>query len=81
MTDTFPLAPTTEVNHGGPRIRAALRGEGERVSRDRVACLMRELGVEGVTRRRFKAGATKRDAKARPAPDLVNRDFSAQGPD
>ena len=58
-----------------------LLAEGERVSRKRVARLMRELGIEGVTRRRFKTGTTKRDARARPAPDLVNRDFSAKGPD
>ena len=37
--------------------------------------------TKGVTRRRFKTGTTKRDPKARPAPDLVNRDFSAGGPD
>ena len=42
---------------------------------------MRELGIEGVTRRRFRTGTTKRDSQARPAPDLVNRDFSAEGPD
>ena len=42
---------------------------------------MRELGIKGVTRRRSKKGTTKRDADAKPAPDLVNRDFSAGGPD
>ena len=67
--------------YGCPRIHAALLAEGERVGRKRVTRLMRELGIEGVTRRRFKTGTTKRDAKARPAPDLVNRDFSAKGPD
>ena len=67
--------------YGSPRIRAALRAEGERVSRKRVARLMRELGIEGVTRRRFRTGTTKKDPKARPAPDLVNRDLSADGPD
>ena len=67
--------------YGCPRIHAALLAEGERVSRKRVARLMRELGIEGVTRRRFKTGTTKRDASARAAPDLVNRDFSAEAPD
>ena len=67
--------------YGCPRIHAALKADGERVGRKRVARPMRELGVEGVTRRRFGTGATKRDAKAGAAPDLVNRDFSAEGPD
>ena len=44
-------------------------GCGVRVSRKRVARLMSELDIEGVTRRRFRTGTTKRDAKARPAPD------------
>ena len=71
----------SDGTYGSPRIHAALRAEGERVSRKRVARLMRELGIEGVTRRRFRTGTTKKDPKARPAPDLVNRDFSADGPD
>ncbi len=67
--------------YGLLRIHAALLAEGERVGRKRVARLMRELDIEGVTRRRFKTGTTKREARARPAPDLVDRDFSAGGPD
>ena len=65
---------------GCPRIHAVLLGQGERVGRKRVARLMRELGIEGVTRRRFKTATTRKDAKARPAPDLADRDFSAGGP-
>ena len=67
--------------YGCPRIHAELRAAGERVSRKRVARLMRDLGIQGVTRRRFKTMTTRKDAKARPAPDLVNRNFSADGPD
>ena len=67
--------------YGCPRIHAALRAGDERVGRKRVARLMRELGIEGVTRRRFRTGTTRRDAGAKAAPDLVNRDFSAEGPD
>ena len=67
--------------YGAPRIHAALLAEGERVGRKRVTRLMSELDIEGVTRRRFKTGTTKRDARARPAPELVNRDFSAERPD
>ena len=34
-----------------------------------------------MTRRGFKGSTTKREAGAKPAPDLVNRDFSVDGPD
>ena len=50
------------------------------MGRKRVARLMRELGIQGVTRRRFRIVTTKRDEESRPAPDLVNRDFTAEGP-
>ena len=65
--------------YGCPRIHAALLAEGERVSRKRVARLMRELGIEGVTRRRFKTGTTRKDAKAKPAPDLVEPQLLGRG--
>ncbi len=71
----------SDKTYGGSRIRAALLAGGERVSRKRAARPMKELGIEGVTRRRFKTGTTKRDSQAQPAPDLVTRDFSAEGPD
>ena len=66
--------------YGRPRIHAALRARGERVGQKRVARLMKRAGIRGVTRRRWRAATTRRDAKARPAVDLVNRDFSAEGP-
>ena len=43
--------------------------------------LMKEAGIRGASRRRRKAGLTRRDRKARPAPDLVNRNFAVEGPD
>ena len=67
--------------YGRPRIHAALGAEGERVGPKRVGRLMRTMGIEGASRRRFKTATTRRDAEARPAPDLVGRDFSADGPD
>ena len=51
------------------------------MGRKRVLRLMKALGIEGVTRRRFRTGTTKRDPRARPAPDLVKRNFSTDGPD
>ncbi|WP_420636852.1 IS3 family transposase [Candidatus Palauibacter sp.] len=67
--------------YGRPRIHAALGAEGERVGQKRVGRLMRTMRIEGATGRRWKTATTKRDAEARPAPDLVRRDFSASGPD
>lgn len=41
---------------------------------------MRADGRRGVCRRRFRRGCTKRDPAARPAPDLVERNFWAGAP-
>ena len=41
---------------------------------------MREAGLVGVSRRRGGPITTRPDKEARPAPDLVDRDFSATGP-
>jgi putative transposase len=65
--------------YGAPRVQAELRAQGVSVSRKRVARLMRQAGLRGVSRRRFVV-TTVRDKDARPAPDLVQRDFEAAGP-
>ena len=66
--------------YGMPRIHAELTAEGRLVGRKRVARLMRAAGLEGISRRR-RGRTTRRDRDARPAPDLVERNFSAGGPD
>jgi len=66
--------------YGAPRIQADLAAEGLSVSQKRVARLMREAGLEGASRRKT-IRTTKRDDSKRPAPDLVERDFTADGPD
>jgi putative transposase len=66
--------------YGVPRVHADLAEAGHRVSRKRVARLMRADHLAGVHRRRF-VRTTIRDEDAAPFPDLVNRDFSATGPD
>ena len=66
--------------YGAPRIHAEFVACGGQVGRKRVARLMRHAGVQGVSRRK-PFHTTRRDATARPAPDLVDRQFTAAGPD
>jgi putative transposase len=64
--------------YGAPRIHAELKANGVHVGKKRVARLMRQAGLAGVSRRRFVT-TTVRDG-ARQAPDLVERDFTAKRP-
>jgi len=64
--------------YGAPRLQIDLADAGIRVGRKRVARLMRNAGLAGVTRRKSTV-TTVRDG-ARQAPDLVNRDFTAHKP-
>ena len=59
--------------YGAPRVRAELAAQGHAVSRRRVARLMREQGLAGISRRRGTRST-------RPAPGLVERRFQAQAP-
>ena len=70
---------TSRGTYGVPRIHAELAAAGVRVGRKRVARLMQAAGIAGVSRRRWIATTTRSDA-ARPAPDLVQRQFQAEGP-
>jgi putative transposase len=66
--------------YGVPRVHAELADDGIRVGRKRVARLMRSSGLQGASRRKG-CFTTVRDKDARPAPDLVQRDFVADRPD
>ena len=65
--------------YGAPRIHMELREEGTRIGRKRVARLMKEAALRGVSRRKSTV-TTRRDRSARPAPDLVDRQFVAAKP-
>jgi putative transposase len=66
--------------YGAPRVHAELAAAGTHIGRKRVARLMRAAGLQGVSRRKGHT-TTVRDRDARPAPDLVQRVFVAEGPD
>jgi putative transposase len=65
--------------YGVPNIYMDLREAGVATSRKRIARLMRQEGLRGVCRRKGTV-TTIRAADAVPAPDLVDRDFVADGP-
>lgn len=62
--------------YGVPRVTAELWRRGRVVNHTRVARIMAELGISGICGRR-KLRTTQRDPQAAPAPDQVERDFSA----
>ena len=65
--------------YGAPRIHVELVSQGIHVGRKRVARLMRIAGIQGVSRRKWMCTTTQDGS--RPAPDLVQRHFCANGPD
>ena len=65
--------------YGAPRVHVELQEQGTRIGRKRVARLMRACLLQGVSRRKSTV-TTRRDRSARPAPDLVDRNFVADGP-
>ena len=60
--------------------KAAIRA-GHSIGRDQVVRLMHRLDIEGVSRQRKKVFTTRQDPDAVRAPDLVNRNFTADRPD
>jgi transposase InsO family protein len=69
--------------YGSPRIQSELQARGERVGRKRIARLMRQEGLRGKKRRRFRI--TTNSADAHPvAPNVLDRKFDVErisGPD
>jgi len=66
----------SRCTYGAPRIHGQLRRRGRRVGCKRVARLMRAEGLMGVHKRRWR----RRRPDIAPAPDRLNRDFTAQRP-
>jgi len=71
---------TSRDTYGAPRVHAELGARGEKHGRKRIARLMRDAGLVGASRRRHGPVTTRRDKGVRPAPDLVDRKFTAEEP-
>jgi putative transposase len=66
--------------YGAPRIRQELLAANIHAACKRVARLMKAASLKGASRRRWMV-TTVRNQNARPAPDLVERNFTAAAPD
>lgn len=65
--------------YGSPRILVDLREDGVRVSRKRLARLMKEADIQGVSRRKKRYTTVSGEGTQR-FPDLVQRRFQASAP-
>jgi putative transposase len=72
---------TNRKVYGAHKLWKAARRAGHDVGRDQVARLMRAMEIQGVSRKRRKVFTTKSDPDAVRAPDLVDRNFTADRPD
>lgn len=66
----------SRCTYGAPRVHGQLRRRGRRVGCKRIARLMRADGLMGVHRRKWR----RRRPDIAPAPDRINRDFTAARP-
>ena len=66
-------------NYGSPRILEDVKALGQKVGRKRVARLMRQTGLKALVHRRFKATTDSKHTHPI-APNLLDRDFTAEAP-
>jgi transposase InsO family protein len=66
--------------YGAPRIHAELRDQGVKVGRHRVARLMRQAGIRGKAPSKRRPRTTQSDPTHPVAPNLLDRQFTADRP-
>jgi transposase InsO family protein len=78
---SFEDSGGTPGTYGSPRVWADLVEAGWKVSVNTVAASMARQGLAGRSPKRKRRCLTRPDAAAAPIPDLVGRDFNAEGID
>jgi transposase InsO family protein len=66
--------------YGSPRVHQVLLAEGERVCRNTVARIMRQIGIRARTKRKFVPRTTDSNHHRPVAPNLLERRFDAERP-
>jgi len=69
----------SRMTYGAPRIHRDLKAAGEKVSPKRVARLMKEQGLRGKCKRKFKV-TTQQNPKRSVAQNLLQQNFQADTP-
>jgi len=70
----------SEYRYGSPRIADELREQGVKVSRNRVARLMKKAGIRSIIYKKYRVQTTESDHEYPVAKNLLNRDFTADKP-
>jgi len=71
----------SDSTYGAPRIKPGLADGGIVLSKKKIARLMSEHNICGLSGREHSVKTTRRDVGASKIPDLVNRDFQPSEPD
>ena len=81
LSNIYEIWEASGFTYGADRVHRQLRRDGIRVGRKRVERLMAGQGWHGAfLRRGWRGGSTRQDPRHTPAPDLVNRNFTADRP-
>lgn len=65
--------------YGSPRVTVELRAKGFRVSRPRIARVMRKIGLRSIVRKKYRIQTTDSNHSYQVSENHLNRDFSANG--
>jgi putative transposase len=81
VSNIYEIWTASGCTYGADRVHRQLRRDGIHVGRKRVERLMGAHGWQGAfLRRGWRHASTRQDPRAVPAPDLVERDFTATAP-
>ena len=79
-TQIHQIHAASRATYGSPRVHATLRRDGLRIGRKRVERVMRDAGLRGKVRRRWR-NTTNSNHALPLAPNTLNRQFSAESSD